>query len=649
ISKIPQTDYQPRVADDRIGYFMTVVKDYSNSADEEQFVRYINRWNLKRADKSSSQSVPKEPIIFWIEKTVPFKYRKPIYDGIAEWNKAFAKAGFLNAIEVRQQPDDASWDPEDINYNTFRWITSDAGMAMGPSRVNPYTGQILDADIIFDADFLDSWNSQFDTFGPDKIAALTGGPLDLESYRDLARRSGPSVLPYGASCALSQGMSLHFAFGRAALAAEASDAGKIAELREKLILQGLKEVTMHEVGHTLGLRHNFKASTFLSLEEMNDVEKTSRTGLAASVMDYLPPNIVPSDMVQGDYYSTTIGPYDEWAIEYGYRDISGDTVSEQPRLLEIAARSGEPGLAFATDENTRGIDPDPFSNRFDLGKDPIAYATRRAKIVKELMPKVAEKLVDEGEGYAAARQAFNVLLAEQGRAMFFAARYIGGLDVSRSHKGDKDAPPPFRVVEAEKQRAALELLSEQVFSDRPYEVDPQLYSFLAPSHWSHWGKATTYRPDFPVHQVIESWQMRILDQLLSSLTLERLHDSELKLSADVDAFTTAELLEKLTDSVFAEFKSLPEREFSNRQPAVSSLRRNLQRNYIGLLANIALSRTGAPQDCQAIAYDQLDQLAKRLDEAQQRAGLDSYTRAHLLASSQRIRKALDASMTLYSP
>ena len=99
------------------------------------------------------------PIIFWIEKTVPYKYREPIRDGILEWNKAFEKAGFSNAIEVRQQPDDADWDPEDINYNTFRWITANAGFAMGPSRVNPMTGQILDADIIFDADFIECWTS----------------------------------------------------------------------------------------------------------------------------------------------------------------------------------------------------------------------------------------------------------------------------------------------------------------------------------------------------------------------------------------------------------------------------------------------------------------------------------------------------------
>ncbi len=358
-------------------------------------------------------------------------------------------------------------------------------------------------------------------------------------------------------------------------------------------MQGLKEVTMHEVGHTLGLRHNFKASTHLTLEQANDTNVTKEQGLAASVMDYLPPNIVRAGQEQGDFYSTTIGPYDKWAIEYGYTELSGGTQSELPKLREIAARSGEPGLAYATDENTRGIDPDPYSNRFDLGDDPLAYARHQAALVQELMPKVTDRLIGEGEDYSAARQAFNVLLAEHGRTMFFVARFVGGIELSRSHKGDKDAAPPFQSVDLEKQREALDLLEEQVFSDEPYQVDPQLYSFLAPSQWSHWGVDTPLRPDFPVHEVIEMWQVRVLQQLLSPLTLERIHDAELKVAPDQDAFTVAELLERLTASIFAELSQWESGTYTTRQPAVSSLRRNLQRQYVTMSANVSLGRTSA--------------------------------------------------------
>jgi hypothetical protein len=649
ISKIPQTDYQPRLADDRVGYFLTVVKDYSKVGENDRFVRYINRWNLKPADSSLARSVPKQPIIFWIEKTVPFKYRKPISDGIIEWNKAFEQAGFVNAIEVRQQPDDAAWDPEDINYNTFRWITASAGFAMGPSRVNPYTGQILDADIIFDSDFLESWKSTFETFTPDTVASLTGGPLDLETYRQQASEPLSAVPFYQRSCFLSQGMSLQMAFGQAALTAH-TDPQQLAESQEKLIMQGLKEVAMHEVGHTLGLRHNFKSSTLLTLEEMNDPEKTRETGLTASIMDYAPVNIVPAGMKQGDYYSTTIGPYDIWAIEYGYKKLSGNTQGEYAELQKIAARSGEPELAYATDEDTRGIDPDPYSNRFDLGKDPVEYARRQAQLVTSLMPEIAERMTKDGEDYSKARQAFNVLLANYGRAMHFASRFIGGLDVSRSHKGDENASAPFQVISAAKQREALELLQEHVFSDKPYEIDPQLYNVLAPSRWNHWGMPGSLRTDFPVHDVILMWQSRIMDQLLSSLTLERLHDAELKTPKDQDTFTTAELIEQLSRIVFAELNDLQPGEYSNRNAAISSLRRNLQREYLSRLSNLALSRTSAPSDCEAVAYAQLAKLADRMGEVRKNVpDLDSYTLAHLQTSEDRIRKVLDASLQLSSP
>src|SRR3569833_2841622 len=163
---------------------------------------------------------------------------------------------------------------------------------------------------------------------------------------------------------------------------------------------------------------------------MNVTKKTSLEGSVGSVMDYAPANIVPKDMKQGDYYSTTIGPYDMWAIDYGYKPFGSD---EKEQLLKIAARSGEPDLAYATDEDTRGIDPDPLSNRFDLGKDPLEYARMRTKLVGQLWPGIVDKVTKEGDGYQRARQAFGVLLGNYGQAVFVASRFVGGLELPRSH------------------------------------------------------------------------------------------------------------------------------------------------------------------------------------------------------------------------
>ena len=189
ISRLPETGYQPRLADDRVGYFLTVIKDFSKVGQNDQFVRYINRWDLRKAEPSAEVSPPATPIIVWIEKTVPFKYRGAVRDGILEWNKAFERAGFSNAIEVRQQPDDATWDPEDIRYNTFRWITANAGFAMGPARTNPLTGQILDADIIFDADFIEVWTKQLELEKSDAGFDLFGAAVDAAKPRDGSTRA----------------------------------------------------------------------------------------------------------------------------------------------------------------------------------------------------------------------------------------------------------------------------------------------------------------------------------------------------------------------------------------------------------------------------------------------------------------------------
>ncbi len=445
---------------------------------------------------------------------------------------------------------------------------------------------------------------------------------------------------------LNHEMARQFAFGSAAFLSRAADPKQAAKMEEKMIMQGLKEVTMHEVGHTLGLRHNFKASKFRSLKELNN-PKSEDDPIVASVMDYSPSNIVPKGWKQGNYFTTTLGPYDHWAIQYGYSTLSGGTAGEVAELKKLASRSAEPALAYATDEDTRGFDPDPDTNRFDLGSDALEYAKVRAQLVRETMPDLLKRTAEKDGDYTKTRRAFNVLLAQYGQAMFFAARYVGGLHVSRSHKGDKDSGPPLTVVDAKKQREALALLEANVLNDEPFQFPPELYNHLAASNWNHWGAATSTRKDFPVHDVILMWQDRILSQLMSSTVLERMHDAELKISADKDALTTAELIERLTDSVFSDLKDLKGGDYSNRKPAIGSLRRNLQRAFLRRMSRLALGQGTAPEDCQTIAYAQLDALRGRLEGVlKSNVKLDSYSRAHLLESKSRIDKVLDARLSL---
>jgi hypothetical protein len=240
------------------------------------------------------------------------------------------------------------------------------------------------------------------------------------------------------------------------------------------------------------------------------------------------------------------------------------------------------------------------------------------------------------------------------------------LYVNRDHKGDPNERPPFVVVPAEKQRAALKLISERVFSDKPFNFPPELYNHLASSRWSHWGQRDVDRLDYPAHDVILMWQERTLDQLLSPLTLKRVHDSELKVPSDEDALTVAELMNTLTTSIYSELDSLKAGEYTNRKPAVSSVRRNLQRSYLKRLSALALgpqpspstgsfsimssSSNRAPEDVQTLAFAQLQGLQGKIEKAlSPKLKLDDYTRAHLAETNARIKKVLDAQLTTTRP
>ena len=665
ISLLPMGDYRPRAADDRVGYFLTVLKDFSDKKDDEHFVRYINRWNLQKADPSLKLSPPKEPIKFYMEKTVPINLRPYVRAGIEEWNKAFEKLGYDNAIEVQQQKDTDTWDPEDVNYNTFRWITANAGFAMGPSRVNPMTGQILDADIIFDADFLTSWKQQYETFTAADAATLMGQPLNVPAGQkadpnavafETAIRQGGHSQGLDGHCNYCIGMQQQMGFAMAVLTTRGDIAAPGPGLPDELIAQGLKEVVMHEVGHTLGLRHNFKASAWKTLAEIDDPVKAAAEGTVASVMDYTPTNMAPKGAKQGLYYPQTIGPYDYWAIEYGYKHIDGSDAAE---LKKIASRSAEPGLDYATDEDTRGgIDSDPLVNRFDFSKDPLEFARRQTKNSSELWSKVVERAVADGDGYQRARQAFGMLLNEYWRTLSFVARYPGGIYVHRDHKGDANGRIPFKPVEAAKQRDAMALLNAAAFNMPPLPP-PDVLNSLAATRWSHWGLREPRRLDYPVHGQIELMQGNILSQLLSSSTLARLSDSELKQPPDADTYTLAEHLRTIVDGIFREWREAPKPgEYTNSKPYVASLRRNLQRTALKRLAGMLNASSSSailiifgggssgsvPEDARTLVRMHLSDLDKQISVllGAQGVKLDDYSRAHLQDSQERIRKLLQA-------
>jgi hypothetical protein len=676
--ELPDGGYQPRLADDRVGYFLSAVKDFSSDSKDSAFIRYVNRWRLDRADTDPKNkdklSVPRKRIVFWIEKTVPHEYRAYVRVGILEWNKAFAKVGFRDAIEVRQQENE-DFDPEDMNYNTFRWITTGAGFAMGPSRANPLTGEILDADIIFDADMVRFFKQEHKVLGggasldefASPIQALKRGWGLPEPFPARLADNGPNGWddrrPTATSAqdsqrwAVQQGLCqcatcMRHELGLAALTLGARGQAKGAEkVPEELVGQAIKMVVMHEVGHTLGLRHNFKASTMLPNEKLHDTSITRVKGLSGSVMDYLPVNLAPKGTKQGDYFTTTIGPYDYWAIEYAYKPLDGGTDGEWDKLQEIAKHGALPGLDYGTDEDLYGT-ADPLIHAFDLGADPMKFAQGRVLLAEELLKDLSDKVVDKGEGYQRVRQAFSRLLNQHGNAAFLVASYVGGEYAHRDHAGDPAGRDPFLPVPGPKQREALKFLQEHVLSDKHFQFPPQLLRRLAADHWMHWGTESSLfgSTDYPLHERVLGIQRIVLNELLSGRVLARIQNNALKAEKD-QPLRPAEVFRALTDSVW----NLPKGE-AKVTPSPSVIRRNLQRAHLTAMANMVLGpRQGGgasvPPDARSLARMHLREIKGGIEAVlgNGKAGLDETTRAHLEECQERITRVLSASTQVNTP
>ena len=657
LSALPEKNgYRPRLADDRIGYFITAFRSFGRENARQPFVRYINRWHLEKADPSAQLSPPIQPITYWLENTIPTEYRSALRDGILMWNEAYEKIGFKNAIEVKQMPDNADWDPADIRYNTIRWFTStDAGFAMGPSRVNPITGQILDADIIIDANFIQTLKQEFRSLietSQDRnqpfISALMGDRNLCEDMSAIGKdfkkvmlkptvplRFGNREMNTQDFC-YSMGGQQQFATGQMTLSLM-GNALPSDQSQKDYINDFLRELVGHEIGHTLGLRHNFKGSAMLKPEELNNTDITRRKGLIGSIMDYSAVNLAPQGTKQGDYYTHKVGPYDEWAVAYGYTPAA-DVQKERDLLDTIARRSSEPDLAFATDEDVRpGLDPKV--QRFDLSGDLLTYSQWQFDNARTIWGRLDQRLPLQGESFNDVRIAFNAVFGYYFGYATKLTNYIGGQYFNRSRFGDEVGRLPFESVSLADQRKALDLIRRNVFDEKAFQFSPDLLNKLAPSRWSHWGTMpSSFKLDYPVLDRLLMLQTRTLVELTNADRLTRLTEGELKNPAQT--LTIPELFDTLQSSIWSEvFNSAT----SSDRVKISVVRRGIQRQHMNLLIAISLREYEVPEDAQTVARYNMKQLRGTLTSALKKVDpKDIYTLAHLEETRDRLTKAIDA-------
>jgi hypothetical protein len=659
LSQLPQNhSYQPRLADERIGYFITAYQDFSNDNRNEPFVRYINRWHLEKQNPDAPLSPPKKPIVFWIENAVPVEYRDAIKEGVLMWNLAFEKAGFKDAIEVRQMPDDAMWDPSDVRYNTIRWInTVDGFFARGPSRVNPLTGEILDADIIVDASFVRSLKQEYRTLVQPNQSQTMSSLSQLINERNLCtnglyrqeaegtkqeEESRPS--PLNSLSRLASDYDLcygiesarQFEFGVLALSLFQNTMPSSDETKE-YIHQYLRLIIAHEVGHSLGLRHNFRGSTLLKPEELNNTDITRAKGLATSIMDYIPPNLAPQGVPQGDYFPSVVGPYDKWAIEYGYKPTGAlHPLAERRFLEQIAQLSGKPELSYAPDEDK--LDLDPTVDAWDNSGDVLQYSQWQLENARAMWARLNKRYPAKGESYSKLSELFDTVFLHYLQHTYFITKYIGGQSFYRSYAGDRNGQLPFETVPVEKQRQALATLQKYIFADDAFNFPPELLNKLAPSRWMHWGKQVIIgRLDYPIHDSIYLAQRLVLKELVSRDRLTRLRDIELK-SQPGQALTLPELFDTLQNGIWTEVLQ-PNGKFIK----ISSLRRALQREYLKILTSMVLRTEYVPEDARTLAWYKLRQLQSQLNQTLSNSSrLDDYNKAHLEETRDRLNKTLNA-------
>ncbi|MCC6196183.1 MAG: zinc-dependent metalloprotease [Burkholderiales bacterium] len=615
LAKLPDTPMRPRTADARIGYFDTDVWDFTTDDRRIPIVHYVNRWRLEKKDPAAALSEPRQPIVFWIDRTVPVKYRAAITAGVLEWNKAFERIGYADAIKVEIQPDDAGFNTSDVRHASIRWMTTARSgfSAIGPTVVDPRSGEILDADIGIDATSFRAFKS-----------------LSAETIpqRPLARALTDE--PY---CTYSIESALHDAFAMSLLEArgEMTLDGPAAEA---FIQAKLTHTTMHEVGHALGLTHNFRASTVYSDVQLADPEFTRRNGLSGSVMEYNPANIALKGERQGEYHMSTLGPYDYWAIEYGYRELASE--QEATELARIAGRSREPQLAFMRDDSLYYSGLDPRVNTFDLGTDPLAYAERQIKLGRELWQLTEARTLKEGENYALLRRNFTRGLFEIHQSAQHATKFIGGLTLYSDHAGNGRAP--MEPVPASKQRAALNLLATSVFAADSFRFPPAFLSRLAINDFDIDDARVLGRAvptvDIAVDQKVLEVHRAVLAPLFSAEIAQRLLNNELKVRDKAEALTLAEMYATLHRAVWSELAAGED---------IPLIRRNLQREYVSRVAMVVLRPAGTmPADARALLRADAQKLKAELLAMQGRQRLSVETRAHVAESIATLDEALKA-------
>ncbi|MBP1659942.1 MAG: hypothetical protein H6P95_1134, partial [Candidatus Aminicenantes bacterium] len=507
--KLPEKPMMGRLVDDRVGYFTHDHTDYGRPDHETAVRRFIARWRLEKKDPAAAKSEPVKPIVFYVDPATPAKWAPYVKRGVEAWQPAFEEAGFINAIQAKYAPspaEDPDWSADDARVSTIRWVPSTVANAMGPHVSDPRSGEILEADVEIYHNVQQLARDWYWT---------QSGPLDPRS--------------------------------------------KTLPIPDEVMGDILLYIVTHEVGHSLGLPHNFKASATYPIEKIRDKDWVKKNSHVPTLMDYARFNYVaqPEDGIDPVDLIPKIGPYDIFCIKWGYAPIpSAKTPDEEKPVLDEWCKPQEttPWLRFST-AGTRGTDPGEETEAVgDI--DPVEATRLGILNLKRVMTMLPGAVLRPGENYDELDHMYTAVWSQLRLELGHVANLVGGYDSE-----PKTGPAPgvrFTPVSETRQKAAVKFLNDNLFTTPAWIEPAEILRKVEPTS----GQAR-----------LLSLQQSILANLLAQGRTSRLQEHEAILGPK--AYTVAELLADLRGGIFSEFAVEAGR--------VDPYRRNLQRAFVNLL------------------------------------------------------------------
>ena len=571
--KLPEKPMLPRLADARVGYFTTSTMDFSRPEHKAERREFVARWRLEKKDPDAAVSEPVKPIVYYLDPATPKKWVPYLKKGIESWQPAFEAAGFKHAIIAKEAPtpeEDPSWSPDDVRNSVVRWLPSTTENASGPHISDPRTGEILNADIQFYHNvqqLVEEWYF------------VQVGPLDPRA----------SKLP----------------------------------LPDDLMGDLLGFVVAHEVGHTLGLQHNMKASSMYPAAKLRDPEWLKTMSHTPSIMDYARFNYVaqPEDKIDPKLLIPGIGPYDKWAIHWAYAPLGAGVSDDESKTLNTWAREQEqtPWLRFTTD---RSQGADSGENTEAVGDADAVYSTGLGlKNLSRVMDNLLAATTHEGQDWEDLRTVYGRLVGQWANELGHVTQIVGGFDSFEKHGGQDGVR--FTLIPKTRQVAAVKFLNENAFATPVMLLRPEVLRRIEPA-----GALARIR----------TAQLQVLNSLLSAQRFGRLVEQEALDGAA--AYRPSEFLADLRKGIFGEMYGTTVK--------IDAYRRNLQRAYLDLMSTRLNSAQRVNDDQRPMFRGELRTIAADASAAIARAA-DRDTRLHLEDLRDQVTKILDPRFQLTTP